>query len=122
VRLAHLNITVSDAGRSREFYGRWFGFERVLAEYPDATTFLVDRAGFELGLHVGTSRAGSDWHFGFVAQDAREVRELRDRMRAAGVLIREDEDGLEYCGFKCSDPDGYIIEVYFEPRAERESI
>lgn len=34
MRLGHLNITVTDVDTATLFYGRWFGFDRVLAEHP----------------------------------------------------------------------------------------
>jgi len=35
LRLGHLNLTVSDLNRAATFYATWFGFDQVLAEYPD---------------------------------------------------------------------------------------
>jgi catechol 2,3-dioxygenase-like lactoylglutathione lyase family enzyme len=117
LRLAHLNLTVSDVDRSDEFYRRWFAFDRVLAEYDDGTRFVSDASGFELGLHRGGPAASSvDWHFGFLASDQATVRELRTAMTAAGVVVIDPEDSRGYVGFKCADPDGYVVEVYFEPR------
>jgi catechol 2,3-dioxygenase-like lactoylglutathione lyase family enzyme len=119
LRLGHLNITVSDVGRSTDFYGRWFGFDRVLAEYPDGTRFVTDRSGFELGLHHESRSPAptTDWHFGFLAEDPEVVRDLMRSLNAAGVSVLDPEDEPGYVGFKCDDPDGYVIEVYWEPRA-----
>jgi catechol 2,3-dioxygenase-like lactoylglutathione lyase family enzyme len=43
------------------------------------------------------------------------VRTLLARLDADGVAVieRDDEDG--YTSFKCLDPDGHRIEVYWEP-------
>jgi catechol 2,3-dioxygenase-like lactoylglutathione lyase family enzyme len=117
VRLGHLNLTVSDLERSAAFYARWFGFDRVLAEYADGTRFVGDASGFELGLHEGAVPAlGARWHFGFLAPDAGAVRDLRNRMLDEAIVVDEWEDTVPYVGFKCHDPDGYMVEVYFEPR------
>ena len=53
-------------------------------------------------------------HFGFRATTATDVRSLRDRLGRAGADVIEtcDEDG--YVGVKCRDPDGYVVEVYWE--------
>jgi catechol 2,3-dioxygenase-like lactoylglutathione lyase family enzyme len=115
--LGHLNISVADIDRSRAFYGQWFGFDRMLAEYEDGTRFIADASGFELALHPGGSAAPRrDWHFGFVASDPDAVRGLRSAMVTSGLRILEPEDTSGYVGFKCEDPDGHIVEVYFEPR------
>lgn len=115
-RLAHLNLTVTDKRRSMEFYRRWLGFDRVLADYDDGTTFITDADGFELALHAGSPRGQPDWHFGFLASNAEEVRELRAAMEEAGCEVWAAEDSQHYVGFKCHDPDEHEIEFYFEPR------
>ncbi len=37
-------------------------------------------------------------------------------MTASGLVVEEPENTRRYVGFKCRDPDGHIVEVYFEPR------
>ena len=56
LRLGHLNLTVSDVNRAASFYATWFGFDQVLAGYPDNTRFVTDGSGFELALHEGFAR------------------------------------------------------------------
>ena len=118
LRLGHLNLTVADTEAAAAFYGRWFGFQRVLAEYRDGTIFVSDDAGFELALHEGRlPRTGHDaWHFGFLASSASAVTRMAVAMRDAGVDVYALEETSSYTGFKCRDPDGYEIEVYCEPR------
>jgi len=43
------------------------------------------------------------------------VRALLERMEADGVTIAERNDEQAYVAFKCLDPDGHRIEVYWEP-------
>ncbi|MGH2660547.1 MAG: hypothetical protein ACRDHS_13035 [Actinomycetota bacterium] len=43
-----------------------------------------------------------------------EVRALRARLAADGIELVEDEDTETYVGFKCLDPDRYVIEVSWE--------
>jgi catechol 2,3-dioxygenase-like lactoylglutathione lyase family enzyme len=116
LRLGHLNIKVSDLDRSANFYRQWFGFDHVLAEYRDGTRFVTDSSGFELGLQPRSGHVdpAGDWHFGFLASDASAVRDLMADMAFAGVPIAEPEDEPGYVGFKCHDPDGYMIEVYWD--------
>jgi catechol 2,3-dioxygenase-like lactoylglutathione lyase family enzyme len=116
LRLGHLNLTVASQEASLAYYRRWFGFDRILAEYEDDTTFITDESGFELALHTGQPSAGPGWHFGFLASSADLVRQLAREMEEAGEELVDREDTLAYVGFKCHDPDGHEIEVYYEPR------
>ena len=43
------------------------------------------------------------------------VRALLARLEADGVTIVERDDEDEYASFKCLDPDGHRVEVYWEP-------
>jgi catechol 2,3-dioxygenase-like lactoylglutathione lyase family enzyme len=120
LRLGHLNLAVTDRARAAAFYRRWFGFDRVLAEYDDGTTFVTDPSGFELALHEAERAPAREthegWHFGFLAASASTVTEMAAAMGDAGVTVEGLEESPSYVGFRCRDPDGYEIEVYFEPR------
>jgi catechol 2,3-dioxygenase-like lactoylglutathione lyase family enzyme len=48
-----------------------------------------------------------------------DVRALMERMEADGVTIVERNDETAYVAFKCLDPDGHRIEVYWEPPRAR---
>lgn len=117
VPLAHLNLTVRDVDRSIEFYRRWFGFYRPPVTCSDGTVFVRNADAFDMALHPGETsgspRAG--WHFGFRPERAEQVRGLLSDLRSAGVPIVEEGDDPDYVGFKCLDPDGHVIEVYWEP-------
>jgi hypothetical protein len=41
---------------------------------------------------------------------------LRDALAAGRVTITERHHAEKYVNLKCLDPDGYEIEVYWEPR------
>ena len=43
------------------------------------------------------------------------MRALMERMEADGITIVERNDEAAYVAFKCLDPDGHRIEVYWEP-------
>lgn len=119
---AHLNLTVTDLDRSIDFYRRWFGFDGPAATYPDGTVFLRNGDAFDLALHPGALDAPPprSLHFGFRPHDAEHVRSVQSALTAAGVPLTEHHDSPEYVGFKCLDPDGYEIEVYWEPAAADE--
>jgi hypothetical protein len=49
--------------------------------------------------------------------DAARVRALLARLDAEGVTVVERDDEPGYVAFKCLDPDGWRVEVYWEPVA-----
>lgn len=117
MRFAHLNLTVADIERSLGFYGRWFGFDRDPQRCDDETVMVRDADGFDLALRAGAapSPPAPTVHVGFRCADPSEVRVLRRALVAAGVPLVASEEEPTYVGLKCLDPDGYEIEVYWEP-------
>lgn len=119
MHLAHLALTVADQERSRRFYETYFGFDAGPAtRYDDGVLIIRDAAGFDLALSAPaqTPDLPAFLHFGFAAPEPAAVRALRDRLRADGVSIVETTDEPGFVGVKCRDPDGYVVEVYWEPR------
>ena len=51
-------------------------------------------------------------HFGFQAATTNEVREARERLRAAGVEEVEWQDDDVTVRVQVLDPDGYRVELY----------
>jgi catechol 2,3-dioxygenase-like lactoylglutathione lyase family enzyme len=118
VHLRHLGLPVRDHARSLRFYARYLGFDPATAEtYPDGTVIVRDPDGFDLALHRATEDPppASFLHFGFAMADAAVVHALRARMEADGVPITERDDEPDLVSFKCLDPDGWRVEVYWEP-------
>ena len=120
--LRHLALAVADERRSREFYERWFGFGGVEPRrYDDGTLMLYGPGDVSLALgHAdGRPTLPSFLHFGFTLDDPGAVRELRDAFAAAGVEIAEFWDEPGYVSVKVRDPDGYVVEVAWEPSEAR---
>jgi uncharacterized protein (DUF952 family)/catechol 2,3-dioxygenase-like lactoylglutathione lyase family enzyme len=112
--IAHVNLDVADVDRSIAFWGRWFGVDMDRHEYDDGTVFVRDGQGFDLAFHPGTaSPAGV--HVGLRAEHPDVVRSLRAAMLDAGHELTEDWDDDSYESIKVRDPDGYEVEVYWEP-------
>jgi catechol 2,3-dioxygenase-like lactoylglutathione lyase family enzyme len=114
----HLALPVSDQERSRRFYASYFGFgARPARRYDDGVLMLYDAAGFALALGAaGEPIARPDWmHFGVALADRDAVLAHRERLAADGVEIVEEFDEREYVSVKCRDPDGYIVEAFWEP-------
>jgi catechol 2,3-dioxygenase-like lactoylglutathione lyase family enzyme len=116
--LDHLNLRVRDAVACRDFYERWFGFEPAFE--ADGGFFVRSDTGFLLALipaepHVALPPG---FHIGFSQPSPAEVTRLRDEMAARGVRVGELEDSRpdeDYATFRCWDPDGTEIEVFWEP-------
>jgi catechol 2,3-dioxygenase-like lactoylglutathione lyase family enzyme len=118
VHLRHLGLPVRDHERSLRFYATYFGFDPATAQtYPDGTVIVRDRDRFDLALHPAAESPppSTFLHFGFAMPDADAVRELLGRLEADGVPVVERDDEPDLVSFKCLDPDGWRVEVYWEP-------
>jgi catechol 2,3-dioxygenase-like lactoylglutathione lyase family enzyme len=118
MHFSHLGLPVRDERRSQQFYSAYFGFDPATAQkYPDGTVIIRNADGFDLALHpVGQVEPSPAFlHAGFKAAEPADLRALMERMEADGVTIVERNDEAAYVAFKCLDPDGHRIEVYWEP-------
>jgi len=109
---------VRDYERSLRFYATYFGFDPATAQsYPDGTVIVRNADRFDLALHQATEAGASSsfLHFGFAMTDAEAVHALRTRLERDGVAVVERADEPEHVSFKCLDPDGWRVEVYWEP-------
>lgn len=117
--MPHLALAVRDEGRSRRFYETYFGFDAGPAErMADGVLMLSDGAGYALALQETdeTISLPAFLHFAFTsASSPDEVRAFRDRLRADGIPIAEAWDEPAYASVKCRDPDGYVVELAWEP-------
>jgi catechol 2,3-dioxygenase-like lactoylglutathione lyase family enzyme len=112
----HLNLTVVDMQSSLAFYRRWLGFGKGERRFPDGTVFLRDSEGTDLAFHAGHVSAPAlvAFHFGWRRSDVSVVRDLYAGLAGAGVSITEFDDGDDLVSVKFLDPDGYVVEVYWE--------
>ena len=118
MRLRHLGLPVRDHERSLRFYATYFGFDPETAQtYPDGTVIVRDADRFDLALHPAQEQPppSTFLHFGFAMSDADAVRNLRERLENDGVPVVERDDEPDLVSFKCLDPDGWRVEVYWEP-------
>ena len=115
----HLALAVSDQGRSQRFYATYLGFDAPPREYSDGVLMLYNSEGFALALRPSDEpvRMPRFFHFGMGLPTPEDVRSFRDRVMADGIAIVEEWDEPDYVSVKCLDPDGYVVEVSWEPGA-----
>ncbi|HET9438051.1 MAG TPA: VOC family protein [Gaiellaceae bacterium] len=113
----HLALAVTDQDRSRRFYQRYLGFEAEGALREDGA-LMLHRGDFSLALGPTSEPIAlpSFLHFGQRRASPEEVRAFRDRLAADGVEIVDWWDEPDYVSVKFRDPDGYVVEVSWEPR------
>ena len=115
--LQHLALRVADIERARRFYAQELGFDAAEPVWHADVLFLRNADGFSLALMPAQQAprpSGVD-HFGFRLPTPEAVRQLRQRFAASGIPILEDVEEPDLVSFKCADPDGYRVEVSWEP-------
>ena len=115
--LNHLHLQVRSAERSMPFYARHFGL-REFMRHGDVV-FLRDGSGMDLALAPAPADGPQPmppwFHFGFRQRSAADVETLHAALVADGAPIAEPlEQDAAFASFRCRDPDGYLIEVYWE--------
>jgi catechol 2,3-dioxygenase-like lactoylglutathione lyase family enzyme len=112
--MKYLALPVSDQVRSYEMY---LGFDALPARrYEDGVLMLYNDDGFSLALGATDTRISVPefLHFGISLTGPDAVRALRDRLGTEGVAIVEEWDEPEYVSVKFRDPDGYVVEAFWE--------
>ncbi len=115
----HLALAVRDQERSRHFYETYLGFDAQPARmYDEGVLMLYDATGFSLALGPTDEevRVPSFLHFGIGLDSPDEVRAFAARARRDGVEIVGQWDEPDYVSVKVRDPDGYVVEIGWEPR------
>lgn len=116
--MSHIALAVKDAKRSFEFYRDLFG---VVEIYQDESSIQAQTPGsrdvlvFEEN-PAKAGRIGGVAHFGFRLVDPSDIADaLRHLERLSAEIVNQGEfcPGQPFVFFK--DPDGYEVEVWFEP-------
>ena len=115
--LNHLNLRVRDAAACRDFYQRHFGFRPAFE--AEGGYFVRNDDGFLLALVPAEPHQAlpDGFHVGFGLADADAVTALHGELGAAGVRTTAIEDSRPdeaYVTFRCWDPDGTEVEVFWE--------
>jgi catechol 2,3-dioxygenase-like lactoylglutathione lyase family enzyme len=117
----HLHLSSRDRAASQGFYERYFGF-RFDAVFPrgdePAATILRSPGGFQLFLECGSTGKLPPWfHFGFFVESVDACRDLYERMQHDHVTIVHPFVTEPFAYYFFADPDGHVIQVYFDPKA-----
>ena len=115
----HLALAVRDQERSRRFYEAYLGFGAAGARrYEGGVLMLYDTNRFALALGEVDEpiEVPPFFHFGKELGSPDEVRAFRERLERDGVPILEWDDDPHYVSVKFPDPDGYVVQVSWEPR------
>ena len=112
----HLALAVRDQDRSRLFYERYLGFEAEDERREDGA-LMLHHGDFSLALGPTDEAIAlpAFLHFGQGRDTPDEVRAFRDRLLADGVEVVGWWDEPDYVSVKFRDPDGYVVEVSWEP-------
>jgi catechol 2,3-dioxygenase-like lactoylglutathione lyase family enzyme len=116
--LTHIAIAVGNIDRTLKFYSNIFDMVTMYHEEkmlqlmtPGTHDILVFEE--KRGASIGTS--GGIAHFGFRLKLPENIKEIRKRVMAANAKIIDSGEfvpGSPYIFFE--DPDGYVIEVWYE--------
>ncbi len=116
VLIRHLALNVRDPRASRDFYLQTIGLSGEARDEPWGVRVKFPD-GFMLALIQGEpphASSAAAVHFGCAVPSRDEARELRERLRQAGVTELEWEDEGDYTGVKVQDPDGYVVELAYD--------
>jgi catechol 2,3-dioxygenase-like lactoylglutathione lyase family enzyme len=98
-----------------EFYRDVLGLEGTV--HPEGYGFTLN---FPNGSNVVLLRGEppssmGDFHFGVALATPEAVRQMRETLRARGATETEWVDVPGYASVKVTDPDGYSVQVVWDP-------
>ncbi len=111
--IGHVGLKVDDLETSVEFYRNILGLEsrarnRGVARIASGRDNLVLH---EKGAGI------SGFHFGFQVDSSSKVDEWRAWLRGRNIIIYEEVKEEKYRSIKIRDPDGYLIEIFYDKRS-----
>jgi catechol 2,3-dioxygenase-like lactoylglutathione lyase family enzyme len=126
--MRHIALKVRNVARSKSFYQDFLGMDVVWE--PDPQNVYLSSGCDNIALHevsqsfaTGTPAQQLD-HLGFVVDTIERVKELEHEFQAKGVTIihpfKIHRDGS--ASFYCSDPDGILIQMLYEPQLSSQRI
>ena len=113
--LNHLNLTVPDVPRTREFFEAYFGFRCIAERGRDALAVLADESGFVLTLSNFDGSSAVEYpgafHVGFMQESRERVDEIHRRLQADGFDAHPPREFHGAWTFYFRAPGGFVVEV-----------
>lgn len=126
--MRHIALKVKNAARSKAFYCDRFGMDVVWE--PDPQNVYLSSGCDNIAIHEISDEFASTAaefqldHLGFIVESIERVQELEQEFVSHGVKIvhpfKIHRDGS--ASFYCTDPDGIVIQLLYEPRLSRQRI
>jgi catechol 2,3-dioxygenase-like lactoylglutathione lyase family enzyme len=126
--LQHVAITVSDLGRSTQWYSRLFGADPVLDEDEDGGQFhhtvYALEGGMLFGLHTHMGRESRDRadetrtgldHISFGLAGTAELEQWQSKLDELGITHGAIKKGHYGTGISFRDPDNIALEFFIAP-------
>ncbi len=119
--LNHLNLTVPEVPRTREFFEKYFGFRCIMDREPQSLVVLVDDSGFVLTLNnlgkVGEVKYPGAFHIGFIQETREQVDAFNARLKSDGFDVKPPMEFHGAWTFYFRAPGGFLVEVQHLPVA-----
>jgi lactoylglutathione lyase len=119
MRLNHLNLTVPEVSRTREFFETYFGFQCFMARDDDTLVVLTDESGFVLTLsNFGKASAveyPGAFHIGFMQESRERVDEIHQRLKSDGFDVGPTKEFHGAWTFYFRAPGNFLVEVLHQP-------
>jgi lactoylglutathione lyase len=116
MKLNHINLTVTDVPKARDFLVNYFGMRNMGGN--KGMGFLTDDEedwGFVLTLMKTSKETQSKYpgtfHIGFFIDSRATVDQLNQRLKSDGYDVPEPEDTGHSYGFYINAPGGFTVEV-----------
>ncbi|MDR3634842.1 MAG: VOC family protein [Isosphaeraceae bacterium] len=120
MRLNHVNLTVPDVRRTREFFETYFGLQCVAEKGRDALAVLVDESGCVLTLNNFEKATEVEYpgafHIGFMQESRERVDEIHDRLKSDGFDVGPRKEFHGAWTFYFHAPGGFLVEVGHQHR------
>ena len=118
MRLNHLNLTVPDVRRTREFFETYFGLKCLGERDGDSFALLVDESGFVLSLNNFGKATEVEYpgvfHIGFHQESRERVDEIHQRLKADGFDVKTAKEFHGAWTFYFRAPGGFLVEVFHQ--------
>jgi len=118
MRLNHVNLTVPDVARTREFFETYFGLRCVFERGRGTLAVLVDESGFVLTLNNFEKATEVHYpglfHVGFMQESRERVEEIHARLKAGGIDVEQPRELHGAWTFFFRAPGGFLVEVGYQ--------